>query len=300
MKTDSALTPPPGEPKISGFTVIRNGILMGYPVLQSIQSLLPLVDELLVGVGQSDDGTKEMIESLGNPKIKIFDSFWDTKKTKGGLILSEKTNEALAQCTHDWCFYIQADEVLHEMDLPIIRKAVRDFGADSAIQGFLFRYIHFYGSFHTVATSRKWYRNEVRLVRKSSGIQSHNDAQGFRVNGMKPVVAPSGARIFHYGWVKPPQLMGEKKKLLDRWWHGNKRDNASDKFQYDRQYGLREFRETHPLIMQSLISAQNWEFDGRRSWADWKWKDLRLVLSDWLEMISGHRFGEYKPYRFLS
>ena len=279
--------------------MIRNGILMGYPVLQSIQSLLPLVDELVVGVGQSDDNTRGLIESLANPKIKIFDSFWDTQKTKGGLILSEKTNEALDRCTHDWCFYIQADEVLHEHDLPVIRQTLEAFKDEPELQGMLFQYIHFYGSFHTIATSRKWYRNEVRLVRKSSGIRSHNDAQGFRVNCEKPTVIPSGGRIFHYGWVKPPELMGQKKKLLDRWWHGNKRDNHSDNFKYDRQYGLREFTGSHPSVMRSLVEAQDWKFECRRTWADWKWKDSRLVTSDAIEALTGHRMGEYKPYRLL-
>ena len=272
---------------------------MGYPVLESIRSVLPLVDEMIIGVGQSDDSTKEMIVSIGDPKIKIFDSFWDTKKTKGGLILSEKTNEALDRCTHDWCLYIQADEVIHEDDYPAIRESLAKWGDDSRVQGFLFKYLHFYGSYSTLATSRKWYRNEIRLVRKSTGIRSWNDAQGFRVNGEKPVVAPSGGRIFHYGWVKPPQLMGEKSKLLNRWWHGDKKDRDFENFQYDRQYGLRLYSGTHPLVMAGLVASQGWAFDPKRSWAEFKIGDTRLMLSDWLERISGWRMGEYKPYRHL-
>ena len=119
---------------------------MGYPVIESIKSLLPLVDEIVVGVGQSDDATKELILAIGDPKIKIFDSFWDTARTKGGLILSEKTNEALDRCENDWCFYIQADEVVHEADIPLIRRAIETADRDPRVQGLLFRYIHFYGS----------------------------------------------------------------------------------------------------------------------------------------------------------
>jgi hypothetical protein len=196
---------------------------MGYPVIQSIQSILPLVDEFVIGVGQSDDGTKELIQKIGDPKIKIFDSFWDPNKTKGGLMLSEKTNEALDRCSFDWCFYLQADEVVHEQDLNRIHEAIKRADSEPRVQGLLFKYIHFYGSYSTIAASRKWYRNEVRVVRRSSGIRSHNDAQGFRVNGEKPVVIPASARIFHYGWVKPPKMMGEKTKLLSRWWHGAKK-----------------------------------------------------------------------------
>ncbi len=284
---------------VSGFTVIRNGKLMGYPVLESIKSVLPLVDEMVVGVGQSDDGTREMIAAIGDPKIRIFDAFWDTKKTKGGLILSEKTNEALDHCHHEWCLYIQADEVIHEDDYPRIREALERHGRNPEIQGLLFKYIHFYSSYSTVATSRKWYRNEVRMVRRTTGIRSWNDAQGFRVNGEKPVVAPSGARIFHYGWVKPPQLMGQKSRLFERLWHGDKKDGDFENFQYDRQYGLRMYEGTHPAIMAPLVASQNWQFDPHRTWAEFRFSDLRLVLSDWLERISGWRMGEYKPYRLV-
>lgn len=284
---------------ISGFTVLRNGVKMGYPFLESIRSLLPIVDEMVIGLGQSDDGTREQLAALDDPKIRIIDTIWDTSKTKGGLILSEKTNEALDQCRHDWCFYIQADEVVHEMDLPSIHHAVQTNDPNPEIQGLLFRYIHFYGSYETIATSRKWYRNEVRIVRRSSGIRSHNDAQGFRVHGEKPFVRPANARIFHYGWVKPPKMMGEKSKLFNRLWHGNKMDRQFDEFQYDRQYGLKFYRGEQPAVMRELISKQDWTFDPKRRLSDWKLKDIRLVASDVLEKAFGHRFGEYKPYRLI-
>lgn len=272
---------------------------MGYPVIQSIKSILPLVDELVIGVGQSEDGTKELIEKIGDPKIKVFDSFWDPSKTKGGLMLSEKTNEALDRCAHEWCVYLQADEVIHEQDLARIHEAIKKADKDPRIQGLLFKYIHFYGSYSTIATSRKWYRNEVRVVRRSTGIRSHNDAQGFRVNGEKPVVIQANARIFHYGWVKPPKMMGQKTKLLSRWWHGNKKDNEFENFQYDRQYGLRPYKGSHPAVMRELISLQDWQFDHRRRLSDWKLKDFNLLASDLFEKVFRHRIGEYKPYRLL-
>jgi hypothetical protein len=286
--------------KVSGFTVIRNGILMGYPVLQSIRSILPLVDEFVIGIGQSDDETKEMILSINDPKIRTFDSYWDTGKTKGGLILSEKTNEALDHCRYDWCFYLQADEVVHEADLPRIWQAMQKYDKDPRVQGLLFQYIHFYGSYRTIATNRKWYRNEVRIVRKSSSARSHNDAQGFRVNGEKLLVGRSGGRIFHYGWVKPPKVMGTKSKLLNRWWHGDKRDNDFKDFQYDRQYGLKLFESSHPAVMREAVESQDWQFDHRRKLVDWTLKDLNLAASDLLEKTFNYRIGEYKPYRLIS
>ncbi len=284
---------------VSGFSIIRNAVLMGYPIVQSIRSILPIVDEFVIGVGQSDDQTKELIASIQSPKIKVFDSFWDTKKTTGGLILSEKTNEALARCQNDWCFYIQADEVVHEDDLPAIVRAMKEHENNPDVQGLLFKYVHFYGSYSVVATARNWYRNEVRIVKKNTGIQSVGDAQSFRVQGQKPRVKRAEARIFHYGWVKPPKKMGQKAKLLDRWWHGSKRDGLYDQFEYQKSYGLRPYRGTHPKIMHSLVASQDWTFEAGLPVSHWNLKDWNYFASDMFERVFRHRIGEYKSYRLL-
>lgn len=284
-------------PALSGFSIIRNAVLMGYPVTESILSALPLVQDFALGVGQSDDGTESFLQSaVPDPKLKMFPSIWDTNKTKGGLILSEKTNEALKHTTSEWCLYLQGDEVLHEDDYPKVKAALARAAQDPSIEGLLFDYIHFYGSFHVIATNRKWYRREVRIVRKSSGIQSVKDAQGFQVSGRKPKVIHSGARVFHYGWVKPPEQMGTKSKFLSRWWHGNGLDKTFENFRYDKQYGLKPFTGTHPAIMKRLVASQNWSFDHRRHLQDWKIKDLNLWASDLFESLFHYRIGEYKNY----
>ncbi len=41
---------------ITGFTTIRNGIVQGYPFLETIASALPICDEFLVSDGYSTDG----------------------------------------------------------------------------------------------------------------------------------------------------------------------------------------------------------------------------------------------------
>lgn len=283
---------------LSGFTVIRNAQIMGYPLLESIRSALPLVDEFVVAVGQSEDGTRQMVESLRDPRIRIVDTFWDPTVQKGGQILSLKTNEALALCRHDWCLYLQADEVLHERDLVAIQSSLKAAMKRPEVEGLLFQYVHFYGSYSVVAQSRRWYRNEVRLVRRSSGIQSFGDAQGFRVRGDKPRVLPSHASVYHYGWVKPPAQMGQKAKLLDRLWHGS-RELSKGPFDYERQYGLRPFQGSHPAVMRDLVAAQTWDFDPKRRLVDWKPSDLRLWTSDIWERLTGRRLGEYRPYVLL-
>jgi hypothetical protein len=281
---------------VSGFTVIRNAEIMGYPVVQSIRSILPIVDEFVIGVGQSDDNTKGLIESIGDEKIKIFDSFWDTNKTVGGLILSEKTNEALDRCQGDWCFYLQADEAVHEQDLATIQKSLEQYRNDDKVEGLLFKYTHFYGSYSVVATARNWYRNEVRIVKRKAGARSVGDAQGFRVGERKPRVKPSGGTIYHYGWVKPPQAMGQKNKFMSRWWHGSRLDDAFNDFHYRSGYGLKPFKGSHPAVMRDLVASQSWDFQPNQSISNWNLKDVKNFMSDIVETATGYRIGEHKNY----
>jgi hypothetical protein len=188
---------------------------------------------------------------------------------------------------------------VHEADWENIRRAVDQHDKDQAVQGLLFDYIHFYGSYHIIATARNWYRREVRLIRKSSGIQSVGDAQSFRVNGEKPKVRRANARVFHYGWVKPPKKMGQKAKLLDRWWHGNRRDNLYENFEYQMSYGLKPYSGTHPAAMKDLVRKQDWVFQPQFPFYLWRPKDWNFFASDVFEKVFRFRIGEYRPYKLL-
>ena len=50
--------------KVSAFTFIKNGEVLGYPFLQSIKSVLPIVDEFVVNIGESEDDTLSLIKSI--------------------------------------------------------------------------------------------------------------------------------------------------------------------------------------------------------------------------------------------
>jgi hypothetical protein len=284
---------------ISGFTVIRNAELMGYPVTAAIRSILPIVDEYVVGVGQSDDDTRGLIEAIGDPRIKIFDSYWDTSRQRKGTILADKTNEALARCRGDWCFYLQADEVVHEADLPAIVRACEAYRDDPRVDALLFRYLHFYGSFSVVATARNWYRQEVRLVKRATGIRSIGDAQSFMVGERKPRVKWSGGTIHHYGHVKAPKQMGQKHKYMSRWYFGTARDDHFDDFQFRQIYGLRRFRGAHPAVVRELVAAQDWSFEPRLDPRQWDRKDYKNLVSDALEAVMRYRIGERKKFKLV-
>jgi hypothetical protein len=287
--------------RISAFTVIRNAIIMGYPVREAILSILPIVDEYIVAVGAGDDDTRALIASIDSPKVRIVDTVWDTSRNRGGVILSEKTNEALALCSGDWCFYLQADEVVHERDLPAIRDACDRYLTNQSVEALLFRYVHFYGSFSVVATARNWYRNEVRIVRNHIGARSIGDAQSFQIGDHKPRVMRSHATIHHYGWVKPPERMGRKQRMFGSWYNGNQSDNvpASDTWSFRQLYGLRRYTGDHPATVRHLVDNQDWTFEPRFTPRDWNRKDWKNFLSDGVEWLTRRRWGERRKYVLL-
>jgi len=302
--------------KISGFTIVRNAVQFDYPFLESLQSLLPFVDELVINVGIGDDSTLEQIKlfaqqaekSHPNKEIRFFESDWqldNPEKKKGGLILSEQTNLALDQCTGDWCLYLQADEVLHEDDHFNLRKALQHAHPRPEIDGLLFDYIHFYGSYDVIQQTRSAYRREGRMIRKNPGACSHGDAQSFRhVDGSKLNVVRANARVFHYGWVRHPEAMREKTFFFDQLYHGDPTaqnavqgiPHTGDNYRYKKIWGLTRFRGTHPFSMHTRIQSKNWNWDLKNSPLVWTYADLPKIFLDLFEQATGLRLFEYRSY----
>ncbi len=144
---------------ISGFMIARNAIKFNYPVLESIQSILPICDEFIVNVGDSEDDTLNLIQSLRSSKIRIIQNTWD--KTQGKEVLSFQTNLALQECKGDWAFYLQSDEVIHEADLTRLKKKMRQYVDDESVDALRFKWLHFYGSY---------YRYRVTGVQRRLGV----------------------------------------------------------------------------------------------------------------------------------
>jgi len=283
--------------KVSGFTFVRNGVKYDYPFLESMRSLLPLCDEIVIGVGRSEDDTLAQIQSLHSSKIKILETIWDESNRESGSILSQQTNLALDQTNGDWAIYLQADEILHEDSYPIIKEAMRLYKDDDEVDGLLFNYKHFYGSYQYVGNSRRWYRREIRIVRPQSGVRSWGDAQGFRINGRKLRVKLIDATIYHYGWVKPPERQQLKQKSFHKLWHPDAWidrhvGNASE-YNYNRGGKLLEYDGSHPAVMAERILKQNWSFQ----YNPWSVQQpLKEKILDAVESRCGWRIGEYKNY----
>jgi len=209
---------------LSGFTFIRNAQKYDFPIKECIASMLPIVDELIVNVGDSEDGTEELVRSIASPKIKIIHSKWNDDQTQKGLVLSEQTNIALAACQGRWALYLQADEAIHENDYKTIRQAVEEEERSSdPAEGLRLRYLHFYGGYSFVQRPWNWYPNEIRIVRTSSGAKSFGDAQTFKHqdNDRELRTKLIDAYVYHYGHARKPEKMMEKIRYFHRFWHGD-------------------------------------------------------------------------------
>lgn len=311
---------------ISGFAMGKNAQKLYYPMKQSVMSILPIVDEFIVALGDSDadDKTKEEILSIGDPKIKIIDTVWDIEKYPRGMEHAHQTDIAKQHCKGDWLFYLQSDEVIHEDDLPVIKKRCEELMPYNEIEGLLFDYIHFWGDYNHYQDGHCWYRREIRIIRNDPEIHSWESAQSFRripdfdgihyrqkENTFKLKVALANARVFHYGWVRPPELMNRKIKHFNINHKGVQAVNELDRKQYyagNFDYGnmskVTVFKGTHPKVMHEWINNFSWgdklRFDGGRivNKNTIKHEKTKYKILSWIEknLLGGKRLGEFKNY----
>lgn len=266
--------------RVSGFTICRDGIIAGYPVEASIRSLLPLVDELIVGVGQGSDGTWDVVNAIDDPKIHAFRSEWDLTPGRAGFVIAEQTNLALAQCTGDWAVYLQVDEVLHEVDIARIRRRMEEH-ADQPTEGLSFRYWHFYGSYATVQDNWcSWYKREVRAVKTLKGVVSVGDGCGFAVmrHGIsrRLIRADAGAFVYHYGWALPPAIMKAKRRQVRQLYEAGPIQEADDP--YPAVGNLARFSGSHPSVMRENIERYSWEFESHIEEQPPRWRRQMSLL----------------------
>lgn len=292
--------------KVIGFTIIRNAIKFDYPIVEAISSILPLCDEVVVAVGNSEDETLALVEQIDKNKITILRTVWDDSLREGGRVLAVETDKAFQaiRADADWCFYIQADEVVHEQYLDTIKNEMRKYKDNPNVDGLLFHYKHFYGSFDYVGESWRWYRREIRIVKNNKNIFSYRDAQGFRKRtnlayqqaGEKLRVKLIDAYIYHYGWVREPAAMQRKQTSFSSLYHDDQWVNEhmanSSEFDYTNIDSLELFTGSHPAVMKNRISRKNWKFDHDVSKRNYSFKEK-------LKRLVGLRIGEYKNYKII-
>lgn len=313
--------------KISGFTFIKNGDKLYIPLKEAITSILSICDEFVIALGDcdADDRTEEIIQSISSDKIKIVRTIWDVKKFPKNTEFARQTDFAKSHCTGDWLFYIQCDEAIHEKDLPLIKKACEDNLDDLRVEGFLFKYFHFWGDYEHYHLSHAWYQREIRIVRNDPSIHSWKDAQSFRRfskwNGTfedydkkedseKLKVKLLDAYVYHYGYVRPPVLMTKKRKVNSTTYHGAPTQevlNLDDLYDYGDLSKIQKFKGTHPKVMKDWIAKMDWKSQlrysskGAKKRQQFKHEKLKYRLISWVEntFYGGKTIGGFKNYKLI-
>jgi hypothetical protein len=239
--------------KISGFTIVRNALKYHYPVVESIKSILPICDEFIVNVGDSQDATLSLIMAIRDPKIRIIQSKWNF--SMGKEVLSYQTNLALKECRGDWAFYIQSDEVIHEADLPGLAALMRRNAGREDIDALRFRWLHFYGSYYRYRVDAGWYQKQDRIIRNNGQIESLGDAWGFqRKDGQELKRLASGCYVYHYGWVNPGGIMTSRRVNAERiGFTALKSGEREGDYSYGDLDCYPPFFGSHPAAMQERI-----------------------------------------------
>ncbi len=241
--------------KISAFTFIKNGQILGYPFLESIQSILDIVDEFVINVGYSEDDTLLMIKSIESPKIRIIESFWSDSMQNKGYVYGQQKMIAQFNCTGDWSFYIEGDEIYHENDLKQIRKSMEMHLHDPNVEALIFDFYHFYGNTNTILNSPGWYRSEARIIKNS--VRSYAPDGLFWLvldsnkKGRYPKAKHTGVCCYHYGWARSQNQMNLKSKKVQKYW--GKEHIKIDYTQMDQSI-FEKFKGTHPKIIKHWLS----------------------------------------------
>ena len=239
---------------VSAFTFIKNGQILGYPFLQSIQSILPIVDEFVINVGTSEDDTLLLIKSIISPKIRIIESQWNEKMTDRGYVYGQQKMISQFNCKGDWAFYIECDEVYHESELAKIKQSMKTYLDDDKVEALVFDFYHFYGNSNSYLDSPGWYRAEARIIKNS--IRSYAPDGLFWLildsnkRGRYPRAKHTGATCYHYGWVRTEEEMNLKTSKVQKYW-----GTSPVKIDYTQMDAsiIKEFKGTHPEVIRDWL-----------------------------------------------
>ena len=240
--------------KVSAFTFIKNGQVLGYPFLQSIMSVLPIVDEFVINVGESEDDTLALIESISSSKIRIIYSKWNDSMKDRGFVYGQQKMIAQYNCTGDWAFYVEGDEVYHENELEKIRESMKVNLNDQNVEALVFDFVHFYGNSNSYINSPGWYRSEARIIRNS--VRSYAPDGLFWVvldsnkEGRYPKARHTGAICYHYGWVRSEDQMSLKSSKVQKYWGG--KPVVINYSQIDQEI-IHKFNGIHPEIIKDWL-----------------------------------------------
>jgi len=244
--------------KVSAFTFIKNGQILGYPFVESIQSILQIVDEFVINVGESEDDTLLLIKSIPSQKIRIIKSKWNDTMQDRGYVYGQQKMVAQFNCTGDWAFYIEGDEVYHENELEQIKESMTIHLDDPNVEALAFDFYHFYGNANSYLDSPGWYRSEVRIIKNSVRSYAPDGLFWLVLNSNKqgryPRAKHTGVSCYHYGWLRSQEQMNLKSEKVQKYWA---KDPVKVDYSQMDQSIIKEFQGSHPEIITEWLPKES-------------------------------------------
>lgn len=119
-------------PTISGYTTVRNANAMDYPWKATVNSMLGFCHEVVVVDGGSNDGTWEELQTMADlhedGKLKVYQhSVSDDHPSFAYETDGKLKATARSYCTGDFCWQMDADEIVHQDDYSKVHQLLRAF-----------------------------------------------------------------------------------------------------------------------------------------------------------------------------
>ena len=216
-RSASAL-PLPRPSGISGCTIVRDAVRLGYPLRASVASYAPVCDEVIICWDPtSTDGTAELVRAIAAEflQVRLVESRWDLANHAGGSELARQTQLAFDACRFEWTLYVQADEALHERHHDEIRRLVQT----PRVGAVSFWRRSFLGTLVAEIPEHR-VRGLVRLFRTGHG-RSAGDAMHCTVDPAAGRVVDAEALLFNYSRLGDAEAILKRCRNLHQFYHAS-------------------------------------------------------------------------------
>jgi len=216
----------------------------------ALDSLLPVCDEIIVVDASSTDGTRDVLASYGG-KVKVFDAEWRPVPGTNGQWLGDLYNIAKSKSSFPFQLGLQADEVLHEDDYPLIRNLRHSTS---------FKRLNFWkDAQHLLPDGKVCGARVFRFGDRE--ISFIGDAECMDTNVWRN---ESDMCIFHYGFLRNTEAVIAKSMALEQAVFGEhnhvfERMQNEGRRPYDEYYsGLIPYAGSHPKVAHQWLEERGY------------------------------------------
>lgn len=196
--------------KLTGISMIKDGIKHDYCFEECIASLKEFCDELIICDAGSIDGTAKVLKKMEDRKTKVIycePEEWEEQKYLKHQILNYFSNKAIAEVVTDWVFYQQADEILHEKCYQFVRGAINSGKANGYSCARLNLWASPYKMLNVVGDRNPCSTKVIRLAK--SEYMTYGDAESIACDNVSDEYT-NQLRIYHMGFVRSKEVHADK------------------------------------------------------------------------------------------